>query len=118
MRLIDVETAAMDNATLSDWYISSVGEESPIWTDEHIEELLNDFYVVPKSSPAIEAEPVRYGEWVYGESDIPHCSECGAELKEISPYCPKCGAKMESDNDKTIPNQIQHTQKNPQSFWI
>ena len=37
------------------------------------------------------------GEWVYSEHDIPHCSECGAEVSEISPFCPQCGAKMEND---------------------
>lgn len=39
------------------------------------------------------------GEWVYGEFDIPHCSECGREAmpKEISPYCPHCGAHMEDE---------------------
>lgn len=37
---------------LSDWYISSVGDESPVWTDEHIDELLNDFLVIPKEAPA------------------------------------------------------------------
>ena len=34
---------------LADWYISSVDDrDTPVWTDEHIEELLNDFYVIPK----------------------------------------------------------------------
>lgn len=47
----------------------------------------------------VEAEPVRYGEWVYGEYDIPHCSECGKGPKEISPFCPQCGAKMEDKDE-------------------
>ena len=39
----------MDNGTLTDWYINSIDNTvEPIWTDEHIEELLNDFYVIPK----------------------------------------------------------------------
>lgn len=34
---------------LCDWYINSVDEtEEPKWTPEHIEELTNDFYVIPK----------------------------------------------------------------------
>lgn len=37
------------------------------------------------------------GEWVYGENDIPHCSKCGFEPKEISTYCPECGAPMEDE---------------------
>lgn len=45
--------------------------------------------------PTIAAEPVRHGEWVYSEYDIPHCSECGKEPKEISLVCPRCGAKMD-----------------------
>lgn len=48
--------------------------------------------------PTIDAEPVRHGEWIYGENDIPHCSECGKEPKEISQYCPHCGANMGADN--------------------
>lgn len=44
-------------------------------------------------------EPSAYGEWVYGEYDVPHCSECGAEVKEISPFCPQCGARMEEDDN-------------------
>ena len=41
------------------------------------------------------------GEWVYGEYDIPHCSECGFEPAEISPCCPHCGAKMEGGAECT-----------------
>ena len=40
---------------------------------------------------------VRRGKWVYGEFDIPHCSECGVEVmpNNVSNYCPNCGAKMD-----------------------
>ena len=50
--------------------------------------------------PAADVVEVRYGEWVYGEFDIPHCSECGCGVTPnmISPYCPNCGAKMDGDN--------------------
>ena len=42
---------AYDFATLADWYISSVNEkDTPLWTVEHITELLNDFYLIPKES--------------------------------------------------------------------
>lgn len=43
------------------------------------------------------------GNWIYGEFDIPHCSECGTEvmLNYISPYCPNCGAKMEELSNDT-----------------
>ena len=40
------------------------------------------------------AEKQQHGEWVYGEYDIPHCSECGFEPKGITPFCPMCGARM------------------------
>lgn len=47
-RLVDLEKA-MDKSTLYDWYITSVSlKDEPVWTDRHIEELLNDFYVIPK----------------------------------------------------------------------
>lgn len=64
MILTDIEAHSMDYATLSDWYIASVGEETPIWTDEHIDELLNDFYVIPKDAPTVEVGLVKRGEWI------------------------------------------------------
>ena len=34
---------------LSDWYISSVDDtEPPVWTDAHIAEVYNDFYLIPR----------------------------------------------------------------------
>lgn len=39
-----------DYGTLVDWYISSVDkDDTPVWTEEHIKELMNDFYIVVKS---------------------------------------------------------------------
>ena len=47
-RLVDFEKA-MDESTLYDWYITSVSQkDEPVWTYRHIEELLNDFYIIPK----------------------------------------------------------------------
>ena len=47
-RLVDLEKA-MDENTLYDWYVTSVvKKDTPVWTGGHIEELLNDFYVIPK----------------------------------------------------------------------
>ena len=47
--------------------------------------------------PAADVAPVKHGHWIYGEYDIPHCSECGHEIKPncISAFCPNCGAQME-----------------------
>lgn len=40
---------AIDIGHLYDWYQLSIDETvPPIWTDEHIEELNNDFYLIPK----------------------------------------------------------------------
>ena len=48
--LVDLEKA-MDESTLYDWYVTSVVQkDTPVWTEEHIEELLNDFYVIPKEA--------------------------------------------------------------------
>ena len=44
-RFIDVNEA-YDHHDLACWYQSSVDAMPPIWTDEHLEELLNDFYVI------------------------------------------------------------------------
>ena len=56
-----------------------------------------------KEIPAADVAPVVHGNWEYGEFDIPHCSECGKEVKpnRISPYCPNCGAKMDEASDGT-----------------
>lgn len=38
----------VDEGYLIDWYISSVDDSEPVWTEAHIEELMNDFYLIPK----------------------------------------------------------------------
>lgn len=43
-----VQKEAVDYGYLADWYIISVTNDLPVWTEEHIEELFNDFYLVPK----------------------------------------------------------------------
>ena len=57
--------------------------------------ITNSIEYIISQIPTIESEPVKHGKWIYREFDVPHCSECGAEPKEISPFCPKCGAKMD-----------------------
>ena len=59
-------------------------------------------------APAVDAEPVRHGEWILNPSNLYDdatwvCSVCGHEwvLIDGTPqendmhYCPKCGAKMD-----------------------
>lgn len=68
-----------DHATLADWYITSVDGSSPVWTNEHIEELLNDFYVIPKEGiPAVDAVERGVFEQVAWERDM-----AIAQLKDI-----------------------------------
>ncbi|MFR7722167.1 MAG: hypothetical protein ACLU2K_01675 [Clostridia bacterium] len=92
--------AAYDIGTLTDWYISSVSDDSPVWTDEHIEELFNDFYVIPKDTPDADVAPVKHGHWRQVDESKCECSNCGiVALIGLYPhgdknYCPNCGAKM------------------------
>lgn len=38
-----------DRVTIENWYIDSVGkEDEPVWTEAHIDELCNDFHLIPK----------------------------------------------------------------------
>ena len=117
--------AAVDAGYLSDWYISSVGDEPPVWTDAHIDELLNDFIVIPKDTPSADVQPVKHGRWITkaedyykawqdsGRSwdDMPYfvtglkfaCSNCfeqfdvNAEGVEKWNGCPLCLARMDGD---------------------
>lgn len=65
-----------------------------------------------EKAPAVDAEPVRHGEWEYvrtdkynGEFAVVKCSSCGHTNYAIAEYirkgiwCPYCGAKMRGDND-------------------
>lgn len=95
---------AYNAGTLSDWYISSVDDSDPIWTDAHIDELVNDFYVIPKDTPVVDAAPVVHGRWskemrftedfmgnrTYGYK----CSVCGKLANRLQ-FCGNCGAKMD-----------------------
>lgn len=51
-------------------------------------------------SPAVDAEPVRHGKWLYvgyGKPDAWDCSECGVMVAKQYFYCPRCGARMDGD---------------------
>lgn len=104
--------AAVDAGYLSDWYISSVGDEPPVWTDAHIDELLNDFIVIPKDTKAADVQPVIHAYWIelpkaLNPNENPcKCSSCGHVLSFMnyypkSKYCDDCGAKMDLKDDDT-----------------
>lgn len=54
-----------------------------------------------ENAPAVDAEVVRHGTWLYGtEYAGAHevdCSVCGDSAKEYFDYCPNCGAKMDAE---------------------
>ena len=48
--IIDMSVEAVDYGYLHNLFIDSVGTEEPVWTEAHIDELLDDFIVIPKVS--------------------------------------------------------------------
>lgn len=57
----------------------------------------SDCKVKEKVRNAIEAEPIKHGEWLpYGEWQV-ECSECGFVTTFLGEghYCPRCGSKMD-----------------------
>lgn len=71
---------AMDKGTLQNRYINSAaGDDTPIWTDEHIAELVNDCYVFPKSDNYIEYDTVNSSDyrndlvfWCHTADNLPY----------------------------------------------
>lgn len=102
------KSEAVGEGYLADWYIHSVAEygdeklNEPRWTEKHIEELTQDFIVIPKDTPAADVAPVVHGKWITIDG-ISRCSECGyipaydSAIDDLfySPFCPNCGAKMD-----------------------
>ena len=100
---------AVDAGYLSDWYISSVGDEPPVWTDTHIDELLNDFIVIPKDTPAADVQLAKRGRWLIKENHFHSCGimlyaecsccghTCSTPESEHNNYCPNCGADLRED---------------------
>lgn len=44
-----IKDNSVDKGYLQSWYQSSVLEtDTPAWTDEHIEEMIGDFYLIPR----------------------------------------------------------------------
>ena len=59
--------------------------------------------------PAVDAVPVRYGEWLLKQHEDPrgdfslyHCSECNSPNARQRNFCPECGAKMRSRADEEL----------------
>ena len=55
---------------------------------------------VLKNQPAIEAEPVVHGRWIFGTANHREYMKCSECLHSQTPtgvfvYCPNCGAKMD-----------------------
>ena len=65
-RFIDINEA-YEHHDLACWYQSSVDDTPPIWTDEHLEELLNDFYVIPKDTHTADVVPRAEVEKIFDE---------------------------------------------------
>lgn len=87
--------AAYDMQTLYDWYISSVSEkDKPAWTVEHLKELLNDFYIIPKDTPTTNVIPIvrckdcKYSMPSFTDESIYLCSN-KFHLERVKPddYC-------------------------------
>ena len=83
------------------------GKVSTYQTDKELAEIFDILHEAIKDvicdnivdDGVVSVEPINHGNWIYGEYDIPHCSECGNEVMpdKISNYCPNCGAKMEGE---------------------
>ena len=76
-----LERESYDHATLADWYISSVSNETPVWTEEHIEELLNDFYIIPRE---VELKPLPYLSVKLSDKEIAECQRFIDEISKLS----------------------------------
>ena len=104
-KYIDCE-AAYDYATLEDWYINSVSDtDNPVWTTEHLEELLNDFHLIPKDTNIVEV--VRCENCKYLLQDL---SERKAHVCMQNPYIRRnvnlddfcsCGEQIKENNKES-----------------
>lgn len=93
-KCVDIKSA-WDFNILCDWFINSIDETEPLcWTPEHIEELLDSFYVIPKrkeiATPVFDAEPVvrckDCGEYQTKNRPFPRCRITG-RMKGADDYC-------------------------------
>ncbi len=86
------KSEAVGEGYLQDWYISSVSEDDePVWTEAHIEELANDFIVIPKDTPGSDVVSVvrckDCEHWGTRKADgYGFCCIWGSSVKEDS-FC-------------------------------
>ena len=58
-KFIDVNRYSISEGLLYDWYISSIdSNDDPKWTLDHLGELQNDFYLIPKRNEIMGDIPV------------------------------------------------------------
>lgn len=77
--------------------LERIKEDAPWWWQNFHSYLIVDML---KEAPAIEAEPVRHGKWLYvgyGKPDAWDCSECSVTVAKQHFYCPRCGARMDGE---------------------
>lgn len=82
---------AYDQPTLTDWYITSVMDDKPVWAQAHLDELLNDFYIIPKDAQVkhlhtayIKKQGENYGT----------CSFCNMVVGLRDKFCKHCGSEF------------------------
>ncbi len=76
-----LEEMAVDEGYLEDWYINSVDDTDPVWTNKHIEELVGDFVVIPKT----EVCKHMNDGWIPVEERLPEINR----LPEEDDECPE-----------------------------
>lgn len=90
---------------LSDWYQNSIDDTiAPIWTDEHLMELLNDFLVIPNNTPTADVKEFKRGKWDvnvgmnFDKERI--CPICKKRIESnYWEFCSHCGADMRGEED-------------------
>lgn len=94
--------------------LERIEKDAPWWWKNFHSYLIVDML---KEAPAIEAEPVRHGRWIYDPNANDWniggyvCSECHTRNSNLpcneiantliyagSKFCPHCGAKMDGGN--------------------
>lgn len=72
--------------------------------NEYMTEYRKSVLRIVDEAPAVDAEPVRRGEWLpqYFDSICSACgyvnkAELGTRMRSDPKFCPKCGAKMDKE---------------------